>query len=419
MLLAHVHVLTFALLGSVHTVDDDQPASFASITAAIAASQPGDVLIVEPGTYGPFTLSHSLTILGRAGGPLPQVTGRSTLEALDGFTVAGLAFAELDVVAVAGHGRIDRCEIGVFAAPADLVTLDVAACDQLEVSRVTVHGLDGEQAASDGGTAMRITASRAALTAATLLGGKGQSSYPAHGLGDDGGHGLWVTDGSRVTVAGCPQIRGGAAGEGYAGIAHVLWDGIAGDGIRASDSKIWLRGAPTDVVSGGNFDPFWGGDPGFGAKLEQATFVTSGVSLESGCFTCGLPPIDASSTILIEPAQEPWLLALGQDGPGQTRDVVIHAPAGAPGLLFGSLATGSVTVAGLGAQLWLGLPIPIAVPFVATGTLAPLSIPVVMPPAAGLEGVVLGLQAVFPSIPDPQAVNEAFVSNPANLVVRP
>ncbi len=63
------------------TVDDNGPADFNQISTAVASVAAGDVLLVEPGTYDGFVLQKRLSILGRAGGPRPHVTGTVRLDA--------------------------------------------------------------------------------------------------------------------------------------------------------------------------------------------------------------------------------------------------------------------------------------------------------------------------------------------------
>src|SRR5262252_218274 len=96
---------------STWTVDDDGPADFPTISAAISAVAPGDVLFVMPGTYGAFTLYKPLTILGPGAGPRPLVLGRSTVTA-SSVTLAGLTLQGLTLSGVTGFASVDDCVIG-------------------------------------------------------------------------------------------------------------------------------------------------------------------------------------------------------------------------------------------------------------------------------------------------------------------
>src|SRR4030095_5899711 len=87
------------------TVDDNGPADFASITAAVSSLfvQDGDTLLVEPGSYAAFTTSKDLAIVGNEGGAKPAVSGESHVDNVDSFTLAGLDLFELRVLGGAGR----------------------------------------------------------------------------------------------------------------------------------------------------------------------------------------------------------------------------------------------------------------------------------------------------------------------------
>src|SRR5215475_8711759 len=104
-------LLAAAARAGTFTVDDDGPADFPSITAAIAAVAPGDVLLVMPGTYDAFVLDKPLTILGPGAGPRPVVLGQSSVTA-SSVTLAGLRLQALVLSGVTGHASVDDCLIG-------------------------------------------------------------------------------------------------------------------------------------------------------------------------------------------------------------------------------------------------------------------------------------------------------------------
>lgn len=53
-----------ALAAQACVVDDDPGGDFTTIQAAISAAQPGDRILVQPGSYGSFTLRKGPTIVG-------------------------------------------------------------------------------------------------------------------------------------------------------------------------------------------------------------------------------------------------------------------------------------------------------------------------------------------------------------------
>ncbi len=414
--------LAFVALGSVVTVDDNGPANFASISAAVLGTQAGDVIVVEPGTYGPFVLDKRLSILGRAGQPHPKVTGATTISAGAGFTVAGLDFDDLAIHDVAMRGRLDDCRVNPSEL-ADPFVLDITNCAELELSRLVIHGAKGASSPlTDGGTALRLSSSRAVITSCELIGGQGGSPNPSHGAGANGGAGLLLRSGSEATVVACSLVRGGESGYCYAGIATCHTDGRAGDAVRANGAIAFVRGGVDDHLEGGTFWPDYGGTPGYAIDAIQSTAVQSGVSLVMSCI-CNPPapsPIAAPGGVVVTPAvAEPYLTVFGQDGAGLTKTIEIVGPSGAAALLFGSLTSNLVSAAPLGSPLWFGLPALVTIPLTTQGTASPIALPVTMPSATGIEGVTLELQAVFPGIPDALQPSKAFVSNPAFLIVRP
>ena len=90
-MIASLTLATLAL-GATITVDDNGPADHPSIGAAVYAAQAGDVILVEPGNYGPFLLDAALTIVGRAGSAVkPCPMGESTLITSPGARAASCA----------------------------------------------------------------------------------------------------------------------------------------------------------------------------------------------------------------------------------------------------------------------------------------------------------------------------------------
>ena len=112
----------------VHTVDDDGPADFSSLSAAVAAASAGDLVLVSSGDYLGFSLSKPLTIAADSGA---QVTVRSGIQVggLEGDeSVALLGIdVELDNTVLApgvvigeseGHVQIDNCHLKAHWGPA-------------------------------------------------------------------------------------------------------------------------------------------------------------------------------------------------------------------------------------------------------------------------------------------------------------
>jgi len=417
-----VTTLFAASLGSIITVDDSGGANHTSISAAIAAASAGDVLIVEPGVYGSFVLDKELSILARAGGSRPTVTGSCEIVSISGFTLAGFELEDLFVSGASGRGRIDDCRL----APSvwlDEYVLDLANNEQLEVSRTVVHGPKGTSSPlRNGATAVRVSSSRVTFTECEFTGGQGGGAFPAFGGGAEGGDAVLARFGSQVTFAGCPLLRGGESGNCYAGLASCTNDGPAGDGLRLNGSTAWIRRDATDLVEGGVFWPDYGGVPGYAINAIQSAVVVSGVTLNGACM-CGQPApptvVAPGGTVVTPPQSEPYLTVTGLDGAGAVKTIGLVGPNGASALLFASSAPALLNVPLLGSPLWFALPALVVVPLSTTGAGNPVTIPLTMPGSTGIEGFALELQAVFPGIQDTLAPTKLFASNPAILIVRP
>lgn len=391
-------LLSLALLGATLTVDDDAPANHATIGAAIAAAQSGDLILVEPGTYPPFALTKRLTILGRAGGATPQVTGLTAITMTGGFTVAGLAFQDLTIVGVAGPAILDDCSVGV-AAPSQVDPgLLVENCAQLVLSRLHVVPRD-----ECGCPALTLRGSNVALSDATLVGGKGASLFSSGGAG---GPGLRVDAGSFVTVSGCPRIEGGYEGWFTSSFGT---DGPSGPGLAVKDSVVVVRGGPGDVLLHGDADALFGQTFGSAIVATDSTVAVSGVSFDPNDVA-----LFGSATLLTPPA-EPYVEAIGVDP--SARVLRVEGPAGATGWIIASLAPGQVPLPGFDSPLWLDVTTaPVVLPIPTLGTGAPVDIPVVVP--AGLAGVTLRFHAAFPTVPSAIAPGASVLTNAAALVVR-
>src|ERR1051325_7889584 len=79
-------------LASTWIVDDNggPGVDFTSITAAVAAAGPGDVILVRPGTYAGFTLTYPAAILGGVGAMVTSIVHVDNLPAGQQATLAGL-----------------------------------------------------------------------------------------------------------------------------------------------------------------------------------------------------------------------------------------------------------------------------------------------------------------------------------------
>jgi len=78
---------------STWVVDDSGGADFTTIQAAVDAASPGDVLLVQAGSYAAFTLDRDLSILAAPGEQSAALKLPAVLTGLEGLVVTFQGFA--------------------------------------------------------------------------------------------------------------------------------------------------------------------------------------------------------------------------------------------------------------------------------------------------------------------------------------
>jgi hypothetical protein len=378
------------------TVDDNGPADFPSVNAALAQVADGDVLLVQPGSYPAFQLNKALSILGPAGGPKPAFAGLSSADHVAHVLLAGLQFELLAFDSIAGRAQLDACTFQKQFGSSTLAkpSLAIDACPQVVVSRCTVIGTKG-----GGSAAMVVTASGLSLDDCSVLGGAGQTSE------QDGQTALQV-QGSVLWLAGTSVLGGsGGQGGGLCSYCH----GLGGNGILALNSTVTIRGSTRDLVKPGLLQ--WDGSFGYayGLSATNSTIVASGAVIASQHLV--------NSTLLAPSIPEPFATLGGSDM--LARRLLLHGPAGALGIVALALAPAQLALPGLEGLIWLD-PASIALvhPLVTQGQDAPSAWLLPVPPLAGLAGVTLWLQAGFPTLPGTIDPNSFLLTNSVQLVLR-
>lgn len=374
-LLASIALCAPAWAGVV-TVDDDGPAHFADLPAAVAGAQPGDVLLVEPGVYTAPHVDKDLTIMARVPGSVLVGGAGQAFTITRGCHLYGLDAPRLELVGIASRARIDACRTR---------DMRVTDCADVRIARTNVQ--------SQNAPALRIEDAAVELVACEV-----QAWFASFlGYGYDG-----------ITTYG--DVRLGLFGSTVRG-GDSLWDpggfNPPGFAVQLATGQLDLvvRGSLDDVVAGGTT---W--DQGFRADAFGLGGGTWSVR-QSGAtvLTAAVPPVP----------DEPWL-RLGPEDPlaggGGARRVQGFGPAGAA--LIVALAPASDLV------LELGLPgSPLALDLGAVAAIVPLQLvgqdqpasALVLPPSGPafigieveLQGVVLGV--VLGSAP--------FVTNATHLVL--
>jgi hypothetical protein len=389
-------ITSILLVPTSWTVDDNGPADFSSIDAAMPFVADGDVLLVEPGVYSGFTVVKSLTILGRIGAQKPVIGSPVEIAPIASCTLAGVVLSGLRVDHVAGRIAIDDCAIG---GQQDAPAFEVSACSQVMVTRTQVTA--GWQSAQIGA---RITASNVTFVSCTIKGGHGMDfTFP---VPENGAFGLAVANG-RVTLADC-SVFGGAAGFNDSSV-----QGSSGGAISAINaSTVVVRGVPTNQLGPGSASPFGTPGPGLAAG-SNSTIVVSGVTV------FGAKVASGGSSIVEPLVPEPFLRVAGSDVPGQDRQIQVFGPATEPALLFASLAPAILASPLTELHLWFDPSALIAVlPITTTGSGSPLTIPVTVPNPHAFAGASLELQAIFPNLPGTLKPLARQTTNGANLLVR-
>jgi hypothetical protein len=298
---------------------------FTDIGAAEAASVPGDVILVMPGSYPGFTVDIAISILGQTGGRV--ITGDvlvSSIPAGGRTTLAGLTTAKVKLIDCSSPVTLED----LVAAPAFAVQLygsviEVRSCTDVRLRNVEAY-------ASSQGTihALTVTSARVEVTHSVLKGSYGHSHdiYTFLSPPEDGGDGLRVLGASSNVHVSSSQVRGGGGGGlPKMNLCTSCVSGDGGAGIRISLGHGLVTGPASAVVIGGD-----GGEgnncnedgmPGTGISVAAgATLAWSGASVQSaqspfGCIPF-LEPITGPYTEVI-PA-DPTLRVSGSASAGQS-----------------------------------------------------------------------------------------------------
>lgn len=301
------------------TVDDDGPADFASLQAAIDFASPGDRILIEPGIYGSVVVDKELALLGRQDAEHPR------LAALDADGIAGLTlqhlrfFHVIENLALAnipGRVRID-----------DVVNYGQATFSACGDLLVTASQLTGAQRPLCGLPAVILNqATDAQFVDSTLVGGDGEIlDFLTSGWG---GPGLSIARDSRALVAGC-SVRGGG---GEPASLFGADEARGGDAILAA-GDVDVRGSSADVIEGGP-DNDGGGFDGFAIRNFGGTAVHGGVSV------VGNTSFDVQELV---PAR-PYLTLTGPAGPGAVQTANFHGRQDANGLLVTSIVPAKLSL---------------------------------------------------------------------------
>lgn len=374
------------------TVDDNGPADFNSIQAAVTSPlvAGGDVLLVEPGNYGAVSLTKEIHILGNPSGPRPSVTDIDA-QNVKSFTLYWLDTAEIDAANVPARSRIDRCDVGIRG-------ISIDNCPEVVVTRTTSFPTAVEGFFSDGVPAVDVSGtSRVQLVDCVLRGADGQDDFFEAGFG---GAAVRIFDGSDVWVAGS-DLTGGTGGttQVFSG-----FDGIGGDGLFISGgSSANVRGSSFHLVAGGE----GGGDSSDGRAINVQDF---GGPASSATYS-GVTVSGITEGLLINPP-EPYLYVRGEDAPGETRRLFLYGEAGNTAIVATSFGAQFLELPiFVGAPLWLNPSALVEqIPVTLLGQDDPVNVTWTLPNNPAFTGVAYIIQAAELDPPGFfQGTNSSFI----------
>jgi hypothetical protein len=258
MLAAHASATTYV-------VAQNGGGQFTDIPPAIAASQPGDVLLVQSGAYSAFTLNKGLVIIGYGN---PAITGTATISGVPAEQTAALLKCfptQLSIANCVGAVIVQDLEppghpLGHIAVQnsrdvrfrklnaAMPVNSTLNACD-VSTSRVEIVGgsLTGAPAfactSGNGTNGGYFLSSRVQFALANATGGDG-GVCPFPALGGNGGSGI-VMQGSTaliLTGGGVSVLWGGDEG-GDSSYQDCSANGHPGSPVLSYGGTLWWSGA--------------------------------------------------------------------------------------------------------------------------------------------------------------------------------
>ncbi len=284
-------------------------AQFEQINAAIAAAQPNDTILVQPGTYAPFLVDKPVRVIGDGTGDVIVQTAISTGITVDAIgpgeevVLSGLEVQATPVCSGTIASILVRASAGTVVLhdvlvdhPASQVGLLVLGSDRVLLlsSRILDAGLDC--------TGMGLGAVTAASSELWIADSEisGLQPFSPFGIPLPGRHGVEVADSTLHVWR--SKIRGGDAEPGFTS-SSITPDG--GAGIDATDSTVNLYGGSVDdEIRGGDGDVSLSlvvgeGGPGVAlqagssARIQQDLTVVGGLD---GNGAVQAPAVDADGT---------------------------------------------------------------------------------------------------------------------------
>lgn len=386
---------------------------FTTIQAAIDAAATGDVVRVMSGTYGSFSLTKDLALLGvpSATSARPTVTFTSTMANTSG-RIAGLKLNRLELTQCSGIVLLDDLEItsNTFGSVGCDAALLIRDCSAVHLARSVVHGKDGDFYCE--GAGLVAENSNVTATACSIDGGTGWGDdfygYP--------GRPAVLAIGATRLLLSDTDCYGGDGGT-----PAILFGGQGGIGAPAIELAMnALPVEPRVVVRGDSQTLIFGGQAGQGIGGSDA-YVAVGGSEGVLTFSGATHSPATLSSVLLEVVTpnppDPFTALVGGDLPNDLKHLRIHGPFGAPSLLLVSTNATQLAVPGVLGSFFVDPSAIVAtLPFVLTGQDSPIQLTFTLPPVLlGLENQLLTIQSFTLGI---SASGAYFAGNPTFLLLR-
>ena len=321
--------LVAAVAASTWTVDDNGGAGvdFTDIPLALAAAQPGDVVVVRPGTYSSFTLSKGVAVLGQAG---VIINGTATIAGVPSGPRASLVRLEVGALVIAS------CAGPVIGDDLDVRPSGVEGVSITNSADVRLRRLDARfNSISSSGTAVVVQSSRVEITDSLMYGPTGTSQIGDCCGGASGGSALRINAGADVHVA-CSTLRGGDGGDAATWASFPAGDGAPAIVITAANARLLLTGVASNIVQGGaqglGLSCAEDGRDAPALRLEAGWARVSGATLLGRTSACGaITPASALyAGVLEQPSPaDPSLSLPVATPPGASVAFTLSGPPGA------------------------------------------------------------------------------------------
>jgi hypothetical protein len=269
-----VAALATQAIASTYVVDQSGGGQFTDIPPAIAAAQPGDVLLVMHGSYSAFTLDKGLTIIGYGN---PTVAGTAAVSSVPlGQTavLSSLAPTDLSIAGCLGPVIVQNLGVIHFAdvqnsrdvrlrgiringfGPLPLNPGGEADSSRLEIVGGNARGNDGSCGFGsippvDATPGWRFLASRVQFALSIATGGDGPYC-PSPAIGCNGGDGINVGENTTLilTGGGASVLSGGLQGGDSPPGGDCHDNGQSGAAVNCSQGHLFHSGAELQCSEG-------------------------------------------------------------------------------------------------------------------------------------------------------------------------